>query len=75
MTKPAWKAEGVSKALDGMAQALYGRMRSESIQEDICLRCNQPAVEFTDDLSRSEYRISGLCQQCQDEIFNEMEKI
>lgn len=25
--------------------------------------------EFRDDLSRKEYSISGLCQQCQDEMF------
>lgn len=25
--------------------------------------------EFRDDLSREEFRISGLCQKCQDEFF------
>lgn len=24
---------------------------------------------FRDDLSRKEFRISGLCQKCQDEVF------
>lgn len=26
---------------------------------------------FRDDLSRKEYSISGLCQDCQDEVFGE----
>ena len=25
--------------------------------------------QFKDELSRSEYRISGLCQKCQDDVF------
>ncbi len=27
--------------------------------------------EFRDGLSKKEYKISGLCQNCQDEMFNE----
>lgn len=27
------------------------------------------ADEFRDELSRKEFKISGLCQSCQDEIF------
>ena len=35
------------------------------------LACGGAAVEFQDDLSRREYRISGLCQKCQDSVFGE----
>lgn len=40
-----------------------------------CPFCGKPVVfsEFKDDLSREEYRISGLCQSCQDETFKEEE--
>lgn len=31
-------------------------------------------ADFKDDISRQEYLISGLCQQCQDQFFNEMEE-
>jgi len=27
--------------------------------------------EFRDDLSRREFKISGLCQECQDKMFKE----
>jgi hypothetical protein len=29
--------------------------------------------EFTDDLSRKEFQISGLCQECQDNTFGRAE--
>ena len=35
-----------------------------------CPKCQQPIGDFTDALSRKEYCISGLCQKCQDEVFN-----
>lgn len=28
-----------------------------------------PETDFRDDLSRREFKISGLCQECQDDIF------
>ena len=31
--------------------------------------CGQPVGEFRDALSAKEYRISGLCQGCQDKFF------
>jgi hypothetical protein len=70
MTKPAWKADGVRDMLDNMTNALYGRSASDSIKADVCVSCRKPAVEFTDELSRREFAISGLCQKCQDFIFN-----
>lgn len=46
------------------------RMR---VEQDKCPVCAQPISEigFTDDLSKIEYSISGLCQECQDDIFSE----
>ena len=47
----------------------------EHIQEHkyagICTFCGSQIGEFKDDLSRQEWAISGLCQECQDEIFRE----
>jgi len=39
----------------------------------ICPICKKPVNEndFRDELSRKEFRISGLCQKCMDEVFNE----
>ena len=46
-----------------------GKGRRESISADVCVFCNGSAAKFKDALSVKEYRISGLCQKCQDEVF------
>jgi hypothetical protein len=71
MTEPSWKADNIRNMLDRVSKDMYGRNASESIKQDICMRCGKPAREFVDELSRREYRISGLCQECQDIIFVE----
>jgi hypothetical protein len=66
MTKPAWKTQAMNDALEN----IFENNRIESIETDVCVHCHKPAVEFTDELSRREFAISGLCQECQDKIFN-----
>lgn len=48
--------------------------RTTSIRNDVCvpapIGCGGPATDFKDEVSRREYTISGLCQKCQDSIFN-----
>ena len=39
------------------------------IQEEICPTCNNKVGDFKDDLSKKEYKISGMCQACQDKVF------
>ena len=34
-----------------------------------CLRCGKPAKAFRDASARLEYKVSALCQMCQDECF------
>lgn len=73
MTELAKKSEGIRRALDFLAAGLYGRPASQCIQEDVCVKCGQPAVEFADEVSKREFAISGLCQACQDVVFAEDE--
>jgi hypothetical protein len=35
----------------------------------LCTTCGEPCHSFRDPLSRKEYGISGMCQQCQDSVF------
>ena len=48
--------------------------RREAIAQQVCrqapIGCGKPAGEFRDDVSRREYAISGLCQACQDSVYN-----
>lgn len=70
MAKPAWKTPEMNKALEH----LFNYPRIVSIQNDTCSNCGEPAVEFTDELSRREFAISGMCQKCQDNFFNQEEE-
>lgn len=59
--------------IEAYFEETYGR--TTAITTDRCVStpigCGGPATEFRDDLSRKEYRISGLCQSCQDGIWPE----
>ena len=70
MAQPTQK----SSSIEGLLQRLGGGVdRRQTIAEDIChpvMGCGQPATEFRNEISRKEFTISGLCQKCQDSIFD-----
>lgn len=41
------------------------------VEKGACPICAKPIVDtdFKDELSRKEFRISGMCQKCQDQVF------
>jgi len=43
------------------------------VRNNKCPYCNREIImsKFKDERSRREFRISGMCQICQDETFNE----
>ncbi len=49
------------------ADLLYPERR-EAILADLCVACEKPA-RFYDAVSEREYKISGLCQNCQETVF------
>lgn len=58
----------MEKFKEAMAQSLYGRSR----KDPICVTCGSDKInpaDFKDDLSRTEFGISRMCQECQDGIF------
>lgn len=65
------KFKKMALVLDEIAIQQYGRSRSQSIRDGVCVSCESvvDSHSFTDDLSAREYTISGLCQKCQDETF------
>lgn len=52
---------------------LVGQDKQAAIREDRCVLCGKPATHFSDEVSRREFSISGLCQGCQDLAFTEDE--
>jgi hypothetical protein len=65
MERPTPKAAGIV----AMMTAIVGIDRMTAMEHGICTMCRSSAVEFRDALSETEYRISGLCQVCQDKVF------
>jgi hypothetical protein len=64
MAEPSKKSEEITQFL----QKTFNR--TESIKSDICVSCGKQATQFRNDLSKREYTISGLCQSCQDSVFD-----
>lgn len=45
----------------------------KSFEEKKCVFCKEPInmEDFRDAISKREYYISGICQNCQDDVFGE----
>jgi len=67
--KPADKAPEITEFLDGFARSIYGISRQDAIRSNTCLNCRGEAVEFRSEKCRTEYTLSGMCQECQDDFF------
>ena len=65
-----------SPAMEAFLEANFGR--STAIEANTCVKppfgCGKPIEGFRDERSVREYRISGLCQTCQDEVFSPPEE-
>ena len=57
--------------IEAFLSTLTGVSRPKSILKNVCTWCKKPALDFTDDKYRQEFRISGFCQECQDKTFVE----
>lgn len=45
----------------------------DRVEQGMCPFCGEPVKEedFRDDISRKEYEMSGMCQACQDNTFDQ----
>ncbi len=69
MARATKKAFGI----EALLSEITGEHRPTTIAGNMCIGapigCGGPATEFRDECSKREYRISGLCQKCQDAFF------
>jgi hypothetical protein len=67
--QPTRKSEGIESFL----KRTFGVDRREAICHDRCISppigCGEFVAGFRDECSRKEFKISGLCQKCQDSVF------
>ena len=61
-----------SEAMNRLILELTGIDTNKAITEKICPSCNKPVKDedFTDEISKKEFLISGMCQSCQNEIWH-----
>lgn len=64
------KSVPMKNFVDALGRQFFGRTMTESVAAKTCITCGDSAESFRDTLSRKEYGISGMCQKCQDEIFD-----
>jgi len=67
--KNAERITGMNEVIDGFGKHVFGLSRFEALNQHICIDCRKQVTQFRNMLSRKEYFISGLCQECQDNIF------
>lgn len=65
--------ENRNPALTEMLSELMGTDIEDDIQKGVCTFCGCDAHDFKNEVSKVEYQISGLCQECQDDAFSTME--
>jgi len=65
--KPSDKAPKIEMLLEVLGGRTTAIVNRQCLPPPI--GCGRPITPFRDNLSLKEYRISGLCQECQDKIF------
>lgn len=58
-------------AVDAVAKKFFGQTRTQALDTHTCVSCRKSATKFKDEKSAAEWRITGLCQECQDAVFEE----
>lgn len=68
------KATEKAPEIDDFLVQTFGADRRQTVANKRCVLCAQKVAEdsFRDEISRQEYCISGICQSCQDEIFQDV---
>jgi hypothetical protein len=60
------KTPRMRATLEKLSPILFGRQ----MKRGECVGCGSTDLKFRDEISEREYKISCLCQECQDEVFN-----
>jgi len=58
-----------SQVIEDFLTSIAGISRQDAAAQGICTKCKQSVSGFRNRESVKEYQISGMCQECQDEMF------
>lgn len=56
---------------DRLAMEVFGRSYTQAKDAKSCVSCGATDLVFDDELSEREYKLSLLCQKCQNAMFAE----
>ena len=63
-----------SHHIERLLKEKFGVSREKSILNEVCVEapigCGKPVTNFRTEADANEYEISGLCQSCQDKLFD-----
>lgn len=67
MPDPKWKADGI----DDFIFSAMRKHRVTTIKDGGCMTCDTDDIKFDEmsEIEKSEYRISGMCSDCQRSVF------
>lgn len=66
------KEEGLGDILNNLSADAFGPDAQEGRKDGLCISCGQPAEERCySSAGLREYHISGLCEECYDDIMGE----
>ena len=65
MLIPTIKAPPIDRHLT----EVFGYDREQSILDETCVSCKEVVTNLPTETYAKEYEISGLCKECQDEVF------
>ena len=65
------KSLKMKKFLDVVTEKSFGKSKTDAENEKVCVFCHKPVEikDFRNEISTREYRISGICKKCQDDVF------
>jgi hypothetical protein len=63
--------DNMVEVVDRVGKQLFDKTRTQALTTHTCICCGKPAIDFKDEKSATEWRITGLCQKCQDAVFGE----
>lgn len=64
------RTKNLQNVVDTFDMSMMNMTIKEAHKHQICIDCKGSATKFDSECSAKEYEISGLCQHCQNEIFN-----
>lgn len=61
----------IQDVVDSLSKKMCGHTQEEARKLSVCTTCGGKVDvdAFADEISEQEYKISGMCENCQDEVF------